>query len=293
MMGAADAVPGVSGGTIAFITGIYEELIGSISRFDLSALKSLREHGLAKTWATVNGSFLTVLVAGILSSIIVLSNIILYMLDTHPQALWGFFFGLIAASTVVMFKAIKQWSVISVVAFSLAAITSFFLTTLSASVLEANLVNIFFAGMLAICAMILPGISGSFILLLLGLYSSVLGAVKNLELMVISVFALGCISGLLCFSNILTWLFKHYRDLTMALLTGFLVGSLNKVWPWKEVLTTRINSKGLEVADSQRNILPNSFESLTGLDAQLLTVVSLSVAGIVLVLLIEKINRIE
>ena len=147
--------------------------------------------------------------------------------------------------------------------------------------------------MLAICAMILPGISGSFILLLLGLYTSVLGAVKNLELMVISVFALGCISGLLCFSKVLTWLFKHYRDITMALLTGFLVGSLNKVWPWKEVLTTRINSKGVEVADSQQNILPSNFESITGLDAQLWIVIALSFFGIALVLFIEKINRVE
>ena len=290
-MGAADAVPGVSGGTIAFITGIYEELIGTISRFDLSVLKILRDQGLAKTWTAVNGSFLIVLLTGILSSIILLSNIVLYMLESHPQALWGFFFGLIAASTMIMFKAIKSWSVVSVVSFLLAAVSSYFLTTLSASVLEANLLNIFLAGMLAICAMILPGISGSFILLLLGLYSSVLGAVKNLELMVLSVFAVGCVTGLLCFSKVLSWLFKFHRDLTMALLTGFLVGSLNKVWPWKQVLTTRINSKGLEVADSQQNILPNSFELLTGSDAQLLTVLSLVAVGAVLVLLVERINR--
>ncbi len=292
-MGAADAVPGVSGGTIAFITGIYEELIGTISRIDFSVLRSLRDVGVVKTWSAVNGSFLAVLLTGILSSIVLLSNVVLYMLDSYPQALWGFFFGLIAASTIVMFKAIQQWSSISVIAFLAAALGSFYLTTLSASVLEANLVNIFFAGMLAICAMILPGISGSFILLLLGLYTSVLGAVKNLELMVISVFALGCISGLLCFSKVLTWLFKHYRDITMALLTGFLVGSLNKVWPWKEVLTTRINSKGVEVADSQQNILPSNFESITGLDAQLWIVIALSFFGIALVLFIEKINRVE
>lgn len=291
MMGAADAVPGVSGGTIAFITGIYEELINTISRFDLRVLKSLRDHGLFETWQNVNGTFVSVLLAGMLTSIILLSNLVLYMLESHPQALWGFFFGLIAASTLVMFKTIAQWSFKSCLGFVIAALASYFLTTMSSSVLDDNLINIFFAGALAICAMILPGISGSFILLILGLYSSVLGAVKNIEIAVLSVFALGCAAGLLSFSKLLRWLFDHYRNLTMALLTGFLVGSLNKVWPWKETLTTRINSKGKEVADLQLNVLPHQFELFTGLDSQLMTVLILSVFGAGLVLLIERLNR--
>jgi len=153
-----------------------------------------------------------------------------------------------------------------------------------------NLLNIFLGGMLAICAMVLPGISGSFILLMLGLYSEVLGAIKNFDVMLMSVFAMGCASGLLCFSKVLNWLFTQYRNLTMALLTGFLLGSLNKVWPWKETLTTRVNSHGETVADLQQNISPYIYQHVTHLDAQLLSVSLLAVLGASFVLMLERFN---
>jgi len=291
MMGAADAVPGVSGGTVAFIAGIYQELIGSLSKLGPAALKVLFTGGIAECWDYVNGRFLMVLLAGMLTSIVLLSNVVLYLLSTYPQLLWGFFFGLICASSIVLSKNIEQWDVKSSALFVLGALTSFAITSMSSAVIEVSVVTIFLGGMLAICAMILPGVSGSFILLMLGLYSEVLGAVKNFDFVVLSIFAMGCMSGLLCFSKVLNWLFSQYRNFTMALLTGFLLGSLNKVWPWKETLTTRVNSHGEEVADLQQNVSPFIYQHLTSLDSQILSVTILAVLGAVVVLLLERFNK--
>lgn len=291
LMGAADAVPGVSGGTIAFITGIYQELIDTLSQFGITTVKQFINEGPLKTWSAHNGSFLIILISGMLSSILMLSHLVLFLITQHPLLLWGFFFGLIAASSIVLFKTITQWSFFSSVVFLLAAFGAYFLTTLSATALEPNLANVFIAGMLAICAMILPGISGSFILLLLGLYTTVLGAVKSFELLTLAVFAMGCVCGLLSFSKVLSWLFRVHRNLTMTLLTGFLLGSLSKTWPWKEVLTTRINSKGDVVADLQVNILPSTFEQLTQSSAQLVPVGLLMLLGATLVLSIDRYRR--
>jgi putative membrane protein len=289
-MGAADAVPGVSGGTVAFIVGIYQELIETLSKLGPGALKVLFKEGIAACWRYINGSFLTVLLTGMLMSIVLLSNVVLHLLASYPQMLWGFFFGLICASSIVLAKNIKKWDMKTLAVFLLGVISSYILTGMSSAVIEVNLLNIFLGGMLAICAMILPGISGSFILLMLGLYSEVLGAIKNFDIMLISVFGLGCASGLLCFSKVLNWLFTQYRNLTMALLTGFLLGSLNKVWPWKETLTTRINSHGETVADLQQNISPFVYQQVTSLDAQLLSVSLLAVLGVLLVLMLERFN---
>jgi len=289
-MGAADAVPGVSGGTVAFIAGIYQELIETLSKLGPSAVKVLFNEGVAPCWRHINGSFLAVLLTGMLMSIVLLSNVVLHLLASYPQMLWGFFFGLICASSIVLAKSIKKWDIKTLAVFALGVISSYFLTGMSSAVIEVNLLNIFLGGMLAICAMILPGISGSFILLMLGLYSEVLGAIKNFDIMLISVFAMGCASGLLCFSKVLNWFFTQYRNLTMALLTGFLLGSLNKVWPWKETLTTRVNSHGETVADLQQNISPYIYQHVTHLDAQLLSVSLLAVLGASFVLMLERFN---
>ncbi|MCJ8337800.1 MAG: DUF368 domain-containing protein [Pseudomonadales bacterium] len=291
-MGAADAVPGVSGGTVAFISGIYQELLQALSRLGPAAVKILYQQGLAACWSYINGSFLSVLLLGMLSSIILLSNVVLYSLAHYPQVLWGFFFGLICASTVVLAKSIERWGKTCIALFIAGTFISFSLTNMTASVLEPSMLNVFFAGMLAICAMILPGISGSFILLLLGLYSYVLTAVKSADIMVLAVFALGCLAGLLCFSRVLNWLFQHYKNLTLALLTGFLLGSLNKVWPWKETLSTRLNSQGAEVADLQQNVSPFLYQQLTGADSYLVTACLLALLGAAIILLFERGNLI-
>ncbi|NQZ31379.1 MAG: DUF368 domain-containing protein [Oceanospirillaceae bacterium] len=290
-MGAADAVPGVSGGTVAFITGIYQELIGSLSKLGPAAVKVLFTQGISAAWRFINGSFLLTLAMGMLTSLVLLSNIVLYLLAAYPQMLWGFFFGLICASSLVLSKSIENWDLKNIAMFILGGVSSYVLTGMSSSVLEPSLINVFFAGMVAICAMILPGVSGAFILLMLGLYSYILGALKSIDILIIVTFAAGCFSGLLCFSKVLNWLFSHYKNLTMALLTGFLAGSLNKVWPWKETLSTRINSHGEQVADLQQNISPLQYQQVTDLDAQLAAVLALALLGAGLVLLLDKIDN--
>jgi len=273
LMGAADAVPGVSGGTIAFIAGIYQELINSLSRLGPGALKILFKDGIKATWLYINGNFLSVLLLGMLSSLIVLSNTVLYLLSHYPQILWGFFFGLICASTYVLARSIEKWNTLAVAGFIVGTLVSYFLTTQSSSVIDTpSLLSVFLSGMLAICAMILPGISGSFILLLLGMYSYVLSAVKNIELLILTVFATGCVAG-------------------MALLTGFLLGSLNKVWPWKQAITTRVDRHGNEVADLQHNVSPFVFESVTGLDSYFILSVIFAGFGLLLVVLLTRFSK--
>jgi putative membrane protein len=291
MMGAADAVPGVSGGTVAFISGIYQELIQTLSKLGPQALQVLFKQGLSAFCLYINGNFLSTLLSGMLCSIALLSNLVLYLLAQYPQMIWGFFFGLICASTIVLAKSIDSWNISSISVFVVGGITSYLLTTITASVLEPNFLNVFFAGMLAICAMILPGISGSFILLLLGMYSYILSAIQSFDVLILMVFVAGCVAGLLCFSKLLNCLFDRFKNITMALLTGILLGSLNKVWPWKETLTTRINSNGEQVADQQQNISPFIYQQMTGSDSYVLSACVFALVGAGLVLILEKVNR--
>ncbi len=284
-MGAADVVPGVSGGTIAFISGIYEELLGSISNVNLGLLKTLKENGFKAAWKQVNGNFLLSLFIGIFISIISLAKAIKYLLENEPVLLWSFFFGLVLASIIYIAKQITKWNPIAVVGLILGAFLAYYITTLNPLVSEnSSPVFIFIAGAIAICAMILPGISGSFILVLLGAYKPVLDAVNNKDFKTIIVFMVGAVIGLLTFSKVLKWLFKHYKNLTLAVLTGFIIGSLNKIWPWKETLTWRTNSHGVEVPFNQQSVSPFSFDG----DAQLLMAVVLSAFGFGLILLMEK-----
>ena len=288
-MGSADVVPGVSGGTIAFITGIYTELLDSIKSIDLKALAILFKKGPKAAWKHINGTFLITLFGGILTAILTLAKVIHYLLDHHAILLWSFFFGLILASSWHMGKQIKQWSAVKVGALMVGAICAGFISIASPTSIEANYLNIFCAGSIAICAMILPGISGSFILLLMGLYAPVLAAVKGLQVDIMLVFALGAGLGLMMFSRLLSWLLHHYQDLMFSLLTGFMLGALLKVWPWKETISYRLNSKGLEVPFEQLNRLPqwlNNDQLIGGLVVALL--------GFACVLLLEKVsNRLE
>jgi len=283
-MGCADVVPGVSGGTIAFITGIYTELLDSIKSINLNALKILFRDGVPAFWKAINGTFLLTLLSGILIALITLARGIHYLLLNHPIWVWSFFFGLIVASCWHIGKEIPRWRWQELAALAAGAIIAAWISVASPTQIEATPMIVFLAGSVAICAMILPGISGSFILLLMGLYEPILGAVKALDLGIMGLFAVGAGLGLMLFSRLLSWLLHHYQSVMFALLTGFMAGSLVKVWPWKETLLTRINSKGVEVPFIQSNILPDS--ATTAVLALLL-----AGAGLGLVLLLEKVAK--
>ena len=251
-MGAADVVPGVSGGTIAFISGIYEELLNSISSFNFGLIKVFKKEGIKAVWEKLNGNFLAALFVGIFISIISLAKLIESLLENHPVLIWSFFFGLVLASIIYVGKQITKWNLGSFVLLILGALIAYYITTLNPMVSEnSSPWFLFLAGMIAICAMILPGISGSFILVLLGAYKPVLNAVNNRDVTSVIIFMVGAVVGLLSFSKILKWLFANYKNYTLAVLTGFIIGSLNKIWPWKETISWRTNSKGIEVPFNQ------------------------------------------
>ncbi|MEO9333066.1 DUF368 domain-containing protein [Ectopseudomonas guguanensis] len=285
-MGAADVVPGVSGGTIAFISGIYDELLRSIASIP-EALMLLLRGRINDAWQMANATFLLVLFSGIVTSILTLARVITYLLHHHPIPVWSFFFGLILVSTYLVGREIGRWNWSRGVSFVLGLALAYWITVAAPMQWGSDLPTLFLAGAIAICAMILPGISGSFILLLLGLYSVVLGAVKDLNLLVLAVFASGCLVGLLSFARLLSWLLSRWRDLSLAFLCGLMLGSLNKVWPWKETLTWRVDSKGEQVPLLQNNLLPGQFADISGQDPQLLFAVVLAIGGIVLVLGLE------
>lgn len=285
-MGAADVVPGVSGGTIAFISGIYDELLRSIARVPEATLSLLRGR-IRDAWQMANATFLLVLLCGIMTSILSFARLITYLMAQHPIPLWSFFFGLILVSTYVVGREIGRWNWTRVLSFALGLAFAYWITVAAPMQWGSDLPTLFLAGAIAICAVILPGISGSFILLLLGLYSVVLGAVKELDLLVLAVFASGCLVGILSFARLLSWLLSRWRDLSLAFLTGLMLGSLNKVWPWKEVVSWRLDSKGEQVPLLESNLLPGQFADISGQDPQLLLAVVLAVGGIALVLGLE------
>lgn len=234
LMGAADVVPGVSGGTMALITGIYHTLLRSISSIDIHAARLVFRGQLREAWEHINGRFLAVLVAGIGVSIISLAQLILWTMAHHPLPLWSFFFGLIAASALVLQRQVGGYNLPSFVLSFLAAVfAASFIFWVPADVSAAPWM-FFGAGFVAICAMILPGVSGSLLLLLIGMYQPVLGALKQLDLISIALFMLGAAAGITSFSRVLTYLLEHKRRATVAVLTGFLWGSLAMVWPWRE-----------------------------------------------------------
>ena len=291
-MGAADVVPGVSGGTIAFISGIYEELIESLNNINSAAFKELKSKGFKYTWDKLNGAFLLALMSGILTSIFSLAKGVEWFLEHHPILLWAFFFGLVAASIVYISKQIKAtlWDLAGLkvfLAITIGGSMAYFITTLNPVEASDSNLFLFFAGALAICAMILPGISGAFILVIIGAYGPVLEAISNRDIKTILVIGAGTIVGLLSFSKLLKWLFKTYHQLTLAVLTGFMIGSLNKIWPWKVALTYRMNSKGMEVPLNEKSISPFNYEG----DPQFLQAIGLMLFGFLIILFLEKIGN--
>lgn len=287
-MGSADVVPGVSGGTIAFITGIYDELISSIGSVDKTAVQYLLKGRFKDFWQHINGTFLVVLLSGIAVSILSLAKLITYWLKTFPIATWSFFFGLIIISSLIVVRQVKKKTFGPILSGIAGLGIAFWITELSTAQTPETWWFVLLSGAIAICAMILPGISGSFILLILGKYEFILNAVKDMNIPVIILFAIGCVIGLLSFSKLINWLLKHYHDITVALLAGFMVGSLNKVWPWKKVLSYHHNSKGELVPLLEKNVLPNHYLDITGKDPQILEALLFAASGILLVFLLEK-----
>ena len=282
-------IPGVSGGTIAFISGIYEELIDSIKSIDADALKLLARFQIKLFWKSINGNFLIAVLAGIVTSLLSLARLMTYLLEHHPIPVWSFFFGLILVSAPLIMRDIKKWDIATIISGIIGIVIAYLITILSPTETPTNLPFIFFCGALAICAMILPGISGAFILLLIGKYEYMIKALIGFDIPVIIVFVVGCFLGLLGFSRFLSWVLTHYRFPTLALLAGFMIGSLNKVWPWKEITAFRINSKGLQVPALDQSILPWQYIEKTGQDPKLFLAVLFAALGIFLVVAIEKI----
>lgn len=283
-MGAADVVPGVSGGTIAFITGIYEELVTTIANVDLSLIKTWKKEGFGNMWKQLNGNFILALVIGIAISIFTLMRLTNYLLETYPVIVWSFFFGLVVASVWYVGKQIERWTAKLIIFAFIGFVIAFGITLLTPSQGIDHPLYFMLCGAIAICAMILPGISGAFILVLMGGYKSITAAVSELNFQVIGLVALGAIIGILSFSRILKWLFEHYRLATLAILTGFIAGSLNKIWPWKNVLDSEIIKDKVIILD-ETSVLPQNFNG----DPQLLFAIIACILGFLLILLLEKV----
>jgi putative membrane protein len=282
-MGAADVVPGVSGGTIAFISGIYEELIGSINQVNLKLFKTLRESGIQAAWKQVNGNFLLALLIGIGISVVTLAKVIRNLLETQPVLIWSFFFGLVLASIIYVARKINRWYPGTVLMLILGGVLAYYITTLTPQEAHVTYPFVFLSGALAICAMILPGISGSFILLLLGMYKPVLDAIHFKDFGLLAVLMVGAVVGLLTFSRLLKWLFDHYENLTLAVLTGFIIGSLNKIWPWKEVVRSEVINGKMKVLKDV-SVSPFAYDG----DAQLGMAILFGSVGFVFILLLER-----
>ncbi|WP_299123921.1 DUF368 domain-containing protein [uncultured Winogradskyella sp.] len=300
-MGAADVVPGVSGGTIAFISGIYEELIESIDKINLGVFKVWKKEGFKIAWKSINGNFLLALFSGIAISILSLAKLIKWLLHNEPVLLWSFFFGLVLASILYIAKQVKGWSIKIILAIIVTSILSYFITLAEPFASPESPFYLLFCGFIAIIAMILPGVSGAFILLILGAYQTAIDTINNLmeglttgnmslfkdAFLKFILLAIGAVIGLKVFSKALNWMFKHHKNLTLAILTGFMIGSLNKIWPWKKILKTRVNSKGEEVTLLDKSILPSSYDG----DNQIVMAIIFIVIGFATILILEGLGK--
>jgi putative membrane protein len=281
-MGAADVVPGVSGGTIAFITGIYEELILSIKGINLEAFRLFFTGRWKSFWKQINGNFLLAVFAGIAISVLSLARLLEFLLEHHPILIWSFFFGLVLASSYSVSRKISHWDYPKIVALAGGIGIAFYITSVTPTTTTDASWFVIFSGALASCAMILPGISGSFILLLLGKYSFALHAVNERVILDLLLLGAGAVTGLILFANLLAWLLKKYHDVTIAVLVGFMIGSLNKIWPWKETLETIVIEGEIKPL-VEKNILPVTGHSANHFWMALL----MAAAGMALILLIE------
>ena len=308
-MGMAEVVPGVSGGTIAFITGIYETLINTIKSFDAQALRLLFSGKFKALWNHINGPFLLFLLIGMLGGIIIGVLVISNLMETQPEILWAFFFGLILASAWYVAKQVKKWEVSTMLFLIVGATFAFWITQITPAEASINPFYVFLCGMIAISALILPGISGSFIMLLMGMYTVIIPMVKQFikeqdfaVVGTLSIFGLGCIVGLITFSRVLSWMFKNYEGQTLGLLTGFMVGSLAKIWPWRNPVLW-VNDSGefinpdqvgsltsleeLRVI-SEQNVLPSAYQAG---DPQTIAVIIAAIVGLSIVLIMDRYSQ--
>lgn len=290
-MGAAEVVPGVSGGTIAFITGIYERLLNAIKSLIPGGLSILKSRGFAACWQHIDGNFLLALFLGMAASILSVAQAVSLLLHQYPVGLWAFFFGLIIASCLVIGGQIENWNARPVGFILVGGLIGVVIGNVIPVELEATPLAIFAGGVIAVCAWILPGLSGSFILLILGLYTTIIEAISNLDLMVLGILAIGCGVGLLSFSHFLAHMFKHYKDETLATLTGFMLGSLAKVWPWKHTMSYQLDGYGNQIPLIQEAVTPGTYVQLTGGDPQVAMAITLAVTGFATVLLLQRLTK--
>ena len=285
-MGSADVVPGVSGGTMAFILGIYEELIFSIRAVGRKEFwQALLHFRIKDALLAINLPFLIAVFAGIFLAVLTLAQALGWLLENQPVLIWSFFFGLVLASVVTVAKRIKRWGIIVVSALAIGAIGAFFLVGAVPAQTPNTWWFLFLSGALASVAMILPGISGAFILLILGKYEFVLGAVNNLDIVSLGILAMGAAVGIVIFAQLLGYLFKRHHDLTVAVLTGFMLGSLRKLWPWKETVETMLDHHGETIPIRQINILPPA------INTEFFIAVGLMIVGIVIVILLDRVDK--
>ena len=299
-MGVAEVIPGVSGGTLAFITGIYERLLNSINSINLKLVGTLKNEGIKGVWSKIDGNFLIKVIFGMAIGFIIGLKIIVGLLESHPIHIWSFFFGLIIASIPLITKQVKRWGLIEILFFILGFGIVYWITIASPSSGSEHLALVFLSGILGISALMLPGLSGSFVLLLMGMYTIIMPAIKDFlvnpfgpELQIVIVFGLGLLIGLFTFSKLLGYTFDKYPNQTLALLGGFLLGSLNKVWPWQHVTSTRINSKGEEVVKFSESILPSTFSGLDenplyGTDPHVLSCILLMAVAVVIIFSLDR-----
>jgi len=285
-MGCADVVPGVSGGTIAFICGIYERLINGIKSFDLTSARHLLKRDFKGLWARIPFPFFIALGLGLITAILTLAKALEHLMLNHPVELWSFFFGLVLGSILFLARQTWVWQPKDWAVFGGFAVGTFLLVGLKSLHTPEGLPFVFLAGAIAICAMILPGISGSYLLVIMGKYAPIIEAVNDRNFTTLAVFCAGIATGILSFVRIVSWMLTHHRHVTLIALTGVMAGALRTLWPWKETLTTRINSDGQVVPLTQTNILP-------GAEANLLLAIGLAAVGGVAVLLIERLAKAE
>jgi putative membrane protein len=294
LMGAADLVPGVSGGTIALITGIYKELLDSINAVSWSTLKLLKKEGIVVVWKKIKGPFLLAVFGGIISSILLLSRLLEWLMINEPIGLWSFFFGLLIASIVYLIKTDLKFDLTSILYLVLGAILSYMVTQLQGGQGEISLWYLFLSGFIGISAMILPGLSGAYIFFVMGVYQTILSYLRQAQDLVfdfdqavfitvgsgLAVFILGIITGLKVFSKFLTWLLERHPKQIMAVLIGLMIGALHKVWPWQNEI-----SSASSTIENTAVVFPNAY--LTG-DPQILKALLLMIIGFALLFLLER-----
>jgi putative membrane protein len=288
LMGAAEVVPGVSGGTIAFVSGFYERLVNGIARLTPLSLLELPKIGFAAWWKKYDLGFLFVLFGAMLVSILILARGVSYLLAEHPVGIWSFFFGWVLSSIFVVGRRLLPLSVESGLALGVGV--AFGMVVVRIIPFEADIsgFTLFAGGCIAVCAWILPGLSGSFLLLVLGLYQTVIAAIKNFELLTLGYVGLGCVVGLMCFSRILTVLLARFYDVTVALLVGFMLGSLTKIWPWKHTTSYQIKHDGSQIPVVQEPVLPGVYEQLTGGDPEIVLALAALVTGFFVISLMDR-----